>query len=99
MKTQPIANSFGIMDAPLSEIPGICVAFIRRFDDYHQLAFEQGKHDFSNELEHSMNELYSFADKVNQGQPLSPSDRNDIRMTIKFTEKMAAGELIFTDND
>lgn len=98
MKTQPIVNSFGIMDAPLSEIPAICNMFICRFDDYQQLAFDQGKHDFVDELEHSMNELYTFADKVKQGRILSLAERNSLRMTIKFTEK-AAGQLDFQDDN
>lgn len=85
------------MDAPLTEIPGICDEFCRRFDDYQQLAGEQGKHDLVDTLENAMNELSDLSNKVRKGHTLSDPERNGLRMTIKFTEKLVAGELIFPE--
>jgi hypothetical protein len=97
--TTPIVNSFGIMDAPLNEIPEICAAFIRRFDDYQQMAFDQGKHEFVDELAHAINKLEYLIVRINKTRCISPEERNDIRMTVKFTEKMAAGDLDFSNDD
>ncbi len=91
----PIANNFSIMDAPQKDLVKICLTFIERFDNYRQQADDQGRPELAADLGVKIEYLDDLIRQIKQGRELTPAERNNLRMTIKFTEKLVASELFF----
>lgn len=89
------ANSLGIMQCPNSELAETCLLFAQKWDDYEQLAGDQNKPEIADALQAGITWLEVTASAIKHGKVLNMIERNELRIMIKYTEKLAASQLIF----
>lgn len=84
-----------IMDCDSGMVKQICYHFMQKFDNYQQIASDAKRPDILDYI----NEAYDFLDgiyhNINRKTMITTEVRNEIRSTIKFTERLVASELYF----
>ena len=82
------------MDCDCEMVKQICYHFMQKFDNYQQIASDAKRPDILD----SVNEAYDFIDgiyhNINRKTLITTEVRNEIRSTIKFTERLVASELL-----
>jgi malate synthase len=83
-----------IMDCDSEMVKKIYYHFMQKFDNYQQIASEAKRPDVLD----SINEAYDFLDgiyhNITRKTSISTEVRNEIRSTIKFTERLVVSELL-----
>jgi hypothetical protein len=86
-----------IMDCTKDQFKSILLNHMCRFDDYQQIAFDQGKPEetiqYFVDAYNQLDAIFSICFRNNPGQPLSETVRNQSRMIIKYAERLACTEL------
>lgn len=82
------------MDCSSTQVKQICYHFMQKFDNYQQVATDEKRPDVLD----SINDAYSFLDGIYHNikgkTMISTEVRNEIRSTIKFTDRLVASELL-----
>ena len=86
-------DGISIIDCSPAKLTTICSEALKRFDDYQQIAGDQGKNEVLNYFVNCYDEMEEVFFHLKEGGLLSLSTRNEIRMLIKCAEKCAASEL------
>ena len=86
-------NGISIMDCSLIKLRTIVCKALQRFDDYQQICADKGKNEILDFFVDSYNELEEVFFHLKEGGLLSLKTRNEIRILIKETEKLAVSEL------
>ncbi len=82
------------MDCDLAEAKKTCSLFMQKFDDYQQKASDAGRKDLIPYFVEAYNLLDKYYHSLTDENALTIDIRNDIRMTIKFTQRLAGSELL-----
>lgn len=83
----------GIMDCSIDKLKEICLRFLQRMDDFQQLAGDKEKDDIAEEftqLYHALEGAVLFI--RDSGNDLTKDTRNQIRLVIKHSERLAVTE-------
>jgi hypothetical protein len=82
------------MDCNSTQLKQIYYHFMQKFDNYQQDAADAKRPDILD----SINEAYNFLDgiyhNINGKTMITTEVRNEIRSTIKFTERLVASEIL-----
>ena len=81
-----------IMNFPKNDLFTTCRNFLNLFDDYMQKSEDQGKDDLVEYFADSFDKLEALSRKLMDGEEATLALRNQIRMLVKETEKMAIAE-------
>ena len=87
-------EGISIMDCSNYDLKKICVEALQRFDDYQQIFADKGKNEMVQFFVDLYDELEEVFFHLKEGGLLSLNTRNEIRLLIKETEKLAASEMI-----
>ena len=82
-----------IMNCTRKKLMDICSSFLTRTDDYQQLSANAGNNELVEYFVDSYNEMEKAYFHLKMGGLLSNQSRNELRLLIKESEKMASGQL------
>jgi hypothetical protein len=86
-----------IMDCDSEMVKQICYHFMKKFDNYQQIASDAKRPDVLD----SINEAYELLDgiyhNITRKTSISTEVRDEIRSTIKFTERLVLTELLMKE--
>jgi len=81
------------MDCDRKDVKNICSIYMKRFDNYLQAATDKGRGDLIPYFSEAYDLLEKYFRNLTKEMLLTTEARNEIRGTIKFTEKLAGSEL------
>lgn len=82
-----------IMESTTPELKQMMLGFMSSFDDYSQIAYDQNKPELCEYFSDEFNKLDHHYHSISDTQIVSESQRNEIRLIVKYTEKLAQSEL------
>lgn len=86
-----------IMESTTSELKQLMLRYMSRFDDYIQIAYDEEKPDLGEYFSNEYNKLDHHYRSISDTQTVSAIQRNEIRMIVKYTERLACTELEITE--
>jgi len=82
-----------IMNCTREKLKDICSSFLTKIDDFQQLSANAGNNDAVDFFVNSYNEIEKAYFHLKMGGLLSSQSRNELRLIIKESEKMASVQL------
>jgi len=90
-KTTKTSKGYSIMNMSLIDLKQFCINCLSRFDDYQQDCTDLDNKELEDYFVDSYNSIDKIVHSLNESN-LNYKLRNEIRMIVKETEKMAIGQ-------
>lgn len=81
------------MDCSTDELLKIVNRYLQRFDDYQQIFADKNRIGMKSYFVEAYNKLEPFHFSIKNNETIEAKDRNNIRLIIKYAEKLAQSEL------